>query len=394
MERSSRHQWAVDLAVAAVLAGVGLAEIWLPMESVQGNGSNLVSSFGVVLFAVALSVRRSRPWWALTGLLVWPILGALVGAGHMHLLFFGQLVPVLVLAFTIARHGRGRYLWVGTAAVAGFIALADLFVPLMGEASELLFHWGVLILVWLTGRGLRLAADRAAAEAVRAHVAESAAREQALAAVAEERARIARELHDMIAHSVGVIVVQAGAAEQLVQDDPEFAQQALGTIRATGSEALVEMRRLVAMLRDPEVSGELSPQPGTNSLPELVEAARAAGLEVSLQVSGDRPQLPAGLDLTAYRIVQEGLTNVRRHSLATRAEVAMDFGADALEITVHDEGPLRDEDVAGAGHGLVGMRERAALYGGQVEAGPVGRGFTVRAVLPLEPVSLLRAEAP
>nr|WP_281497468.1 sensor histidine kinase [Ornithinimicrobium sp. F0845] len=304
----------------------------------------------------------------------------------MHLLFFGQLVPLLILGFTIARHGTGRYLWVGTIAVVVFLTVADLFVPLLQEPSEILFHWAFVALVWLTGRGLRVSSDRAAAEAVRAHQAETEARTQALTAVAEERARIARELHDVVAHSVGVIVVQAGAAEQLVEDDPDFVRQALGTIRRTGSDALVEMRRVVAMLREPESGGELAPQPGTHSLPELVDAARAAGLEVDLRVTGERAQLPAGLDLTAYRIVQEALTNVRRHSRATRADVAMLYGSDALEITVRDEGPEREERSAGAGHGLVGMRERAALFGGHVETTTGEPGFTVRAVLPLEPV--------
>ena len=386
MQRLTRRQWATDIAVAALIAAVALAEIWVPFESVQGDGSNVVSSVGVVLFAAAIALRRAHPWGALAGLLVWPVLGTVFGADHMHLLFFGQLVPVLVLAFTVGRHGRGRYLWLGTLAVVLFIAVADFFVPLLQEPSEVLFHWAFIALVWLTGRGLRISSDRAAREAVRAHQAETEARTQALTAVAEERARIARELHDVVAHSVGVIVVQAGAAEQVVDDDPEFARRALVTIRQTGSEALVEMRRVVAMLRDPETGGELAPQPGTGSLPELVDAARASGLEVALQVTGERPQLPAGLDLTAYRIVQEALTNVRRHSGATRADVAMLFGDDALEITVRDEGPARNGQSAGAGHGLVGMRERAALFGGHVETRTEQGGFTVRAVLPLEPV--------
>lgn len=382
----SRREWAADVAVAALIAAVGVAEVWVPFESLQGAGSPVVSTVGVVLYAAAVALRRARPWWALAGLLVWPVLGVVQGPDHVHLLFFGQMVPTLVLAFTVARHGRGRDLWLGTAAVAIFLTTADLTMPLLQSPNEILFHWAFLTLVWLVGRGLRVSADRAAAEAVRAHAAESAAREQALRAAAAERARIARELHDVVAHSVGVIVVQAGAAEQLAEEDPAFARQALGTIRETGSAALVEMRRVVAMLRDPETGGEFAPQPGTAALPDLLDTVRAAGLEVDLQVTGDRPSLPAGLDLTAYRIVQEALTNVRRHSAATRAEVARLFGTDLLEITVRDDGPTRAGKSAGAGHGLVGMRDRAALFGGHVETGAVQGGFTVRAVLPLEPV--------
>ncbi|USQ76609.1 sensor histidine kinase [Ornithinimicrobium cryptoxanthini] len=383
MERQRRRQWVVDICVAVLLAGVGLLEIWAPFESVMGEGSRTVSSVGVVLFAAFLSQRRARPWVALTGVLVWPALGAAVGAEHMHLLFFGQLVPLLVLTFTIARHGQGSYRWVGTAAVAGFITFADLFVPLLAEPSELIFHWSALTLVWLTGHGLRVSADRAAAEAVRAHLAETTSREAALRAISDERARIARELHDIVAHSVGVIVVQAGAAEQVVEEDPEFARRALATIRSTGSGALVEMRRVVTMLRDPDLGHDLAPQPGIAALPDLVTSARDAGLHVDLEVTGERPPLPAGLDLTAYRVVQEALTNVRRHSEATRAQVAMAFLPGALEIEVSDAGPSRGSDDT-PGHGLLGMRERVALFGGQVETDTTGGVFTVRAVLPLE----------
>ncbi|WP_109473049.1 sensor histidine kinase [Ornithinimicrobium cavernae] len=384
MSRMVRSAWVQDLALALLLATIGMVEIWLPLDSVQGDGSRVTGSIGVLLFTSLLSQRRSRPWVALSAFLVWPVLGIMTG--QQLLLFFGQLVPVVVLVYSLARHAQGALRWIGPASGILFVTVADLFVPVLQEPSELIFHWGVVTLGFLLGHALRTSAERAAAQAVRAHTAEAAAREQALAAVAEERARIARELHDVVAHSVGVIVVQAGAAEQLVDDDPVFARRALGTIRQTGAEALAEMRRVVAMLRDPDAGGELTPQPGTGSLPELLEAARASGLTVDLQVTGSRPQLPAGLDLTAYRIVQEALTNVRRHSRATRADVAMQFGADHLEITVRDVGPPREEESAGAGHGLVGMRERAALFGGHVETSAGERGFTVRAVLPLEPV--------
>jgi len=376
----------VDIGVAVLLTTVGLLEVWVPLDSVGGNGSNVVSTIGLVVFAVCLSQRRARPWVALAGVLVWPVLGvASGGADNMHLLFFGQLVPLLVLTYSIARHGQGSYRWIGTAAAAFFIIFADLFVPLLQDLNELIFHWGALTLAWLTGHGLRVAADRAAAEALRAHQAEATSREGALRAISDERARIARELHDIVAHSVGVMVVQAGAAEQVVEDDPEFARRALSTIRTTGSAALDEMRRLVAMLRDPELGQDLAPQPGIAALPDLVESARDSGLEVDLEVSGDPPHLPAGLDLTAYRIVQEALTNVRRHSEASRAQVTMDFLPGALEIRVSDGGPARAAERA-PGHGLLGMRERVALFGGQVETDTSEDGFTVRAVLPLERV--------
>ncbi|MFK5633833.1 sensor histidine kinase [Ornithinimicrobium sp. LYQ103] len=380
----TRARWAVDVVLALVVAAVGLLEIWLPMESVMGEGSPVVSTIGVLTFAALLTQRRARPWVALAAFAVWPLLGT-TQRGDMQVLFFGQLVPVMVLVFSLARHGPGRLRWVSGVCGVVFVTVADLFIPLLQTPNELIFHWGAITLSYLLGHALRVSNDRVAAEAVRAHEAESRSRERAQAAISEERARIARELHDIVAHSVGVMVVQAGAAQQVVEEDPEFAHRALGTIRSTGSGALAEMRRLVAMLRDTEVAHDLSPQPGIAALPDLVEAARGAGLEVDLEVTGEPPSLPAGLDLTAYRIVQEALTNVRRHSTATRAQVAMDFGPGELEIRVTDGGPSRMRG-GEPGHGLLGMRERAALFGGQVETDAGERGFTVRAVLPLERV--------
>lgn len=378
---------AIDVAPALLLAVIGLVEIWLPMDSVFGAGSPVVSSIGVVWFAGHLAFRRVRPRLALAGLAVWPILTIAQG-GHTQLLFFGQMVPLMVLTYSMARHAPGRLRWLGGVVVGAYLLLADLTIPELRPPNELIFHWASIGLAYLLGHALRRAAERAAAEAVRAHRAEAASREQALQAVAEERARIARELHDIVAHSVGVIVVQAGSAEQVVEEDPEYARRALGAIRSTGAGALAEMRRLVTMLRDPDTGGELAPQPGVGALPDLVEAVRASGLAVDLRVTGERSALPAGLDLTAYRIVQEALSNIRKHSRADRADVALDFGADALAITVADPGPARvgaDAD-AGAGHGLIGMRERAGLFGGQIETASGEDGFTVRVVLPLEKV--------
>ncbi|MGA8047509.1 MAG: histidine kinase dimerization/phosphoacceptor domain-containing protein, partial [Dermatophilaceae bacterium] len=274
-----RSRWTVDLALAALLAVLGLIEIWLPMESVMGEGSPVLSSVGVLWFAAHLTQRRARPWVALAGLAVWPILG-LAQDGRLQVLFFGQLVPVMVLVYSLARHGERRVRW--SAAVGGiaFVTLADLFIPLLREPSELIFHWASITLSFALGNALRVFEARAREQAVRAHVAETKARERALAAVAEERARIARELHDIVAHAVGVMVVQAGAAEQVVEEDPAYARAALGTIRATGSSALSEMRRLVSVLKEPESETDLMPQPGLGALPELVDRARRTGLEV------------------------------------------------------------------------------------------------------------------
>ncbi len=384
VEQRAGWRLAQDVGIAALVAALGLLEVWLPMDSVQGDGSPVLSSVGILVVAVALTQRRVRPWVNLAAMWVWPVLGILA-RGQVQLLFLGQLVPLVLLAYSAARHGRGRQRWLGAVLAAGMLVFADLFVPLLQDPGELVFHWGVVTLAYLAGQGLRVSEDRAVASGARAAEAERAARERALTAVAEERARIARELHDIVAHSVSVMVVQAGAAEQVALEDPELARRALGTIRETGTGALAEMRRVVAMLRAPDTA-DLSPQPGVAALPALVEAAREAGLVVSLDVTGHRPHLPAGLDLTAYRIVQEALTNVRRHSRSDRAAVAIAFGSDALTISVTDEGPARAAGTGSGepGHGLLGMRERVALFGGRLDATRHGAGFAVRAVLPLE----------
>lgn len=385
VSRLIRGGWWGDVALAGLMVVLGLVEIWLPLESVMGDGSPVVSSLGVVWFAAHLTQRRTRPWVTLTGLLVWPVLG-LLQEGRVQVLFFGQLVPVMVLVYSLARHGDRQVRWAAAGAGIAFVTLADLFIPLLRDPSELIFHWASVVLSFVLGSALRTFEQRAKDEAVRAHVAESEARESARRAVVEERARIARELHDIVAHAVGLMVVQAGAAELVVHDDPAFARRALGTIRGTGSSALAEMRRLVTVLREPDADpgADFTPQPGLATLPDLVVSTRDAGLDIALSLRGERTDLPTGVDLAAYRIIQEALTNVRRHSVSPRAQVTLDLGADAVHIEVSDPGPSRASD-GPPGHGLLGMRERAALYGGEVTVRREGPGFVVRAVLPLEP---------
>ena len=209
--------------------------------------------------------------------------------------------------------------------------------------------------------------------------------ERARAAVAEERGRIARELHDVIAHSMSVIVVQAGAAEQILAHDPNRAREALRTIRRAGNDALDEMRRLLGILRQDGDELALAPQPSIARLEELLRQVRAGGLPVELVVDGQPRQLAPGVELAAYRIVQEALTNSRKHAGAAHAQVTVRYAPDALELDVVDDGRAAGQG-EGTGHGLVGMRERTALYGGVLEAGarPEG-GFAVHARLPLDP---------
>jgi signal transduction histidine kinase len=201
--------------------------------------------------------------------------------------------------------------------------------------------------------------------------------------VSDERARIARELHDVVGHSVSVMTVQASAVRRLLRPHQERQREALLVVEQTGREALAEMRRMVGVLRRPEEGPALAPQPSLEHADKLVEHAREAGLQVELSIEGTPEQLPAGLDLTAYRLVQEGLTNALKHAQASHAEVVVQYGEGFVEVTVSDDGHgVGSGD--GGGHGLVGMRERVSVYGGELEAGPrAGGGYRLRARLPL-----------
>jgi signal transduction histidine kinase len=371
-----RRWLAQDAALAALLVALGLAEVWVPFSSRQGHGSETLTSVGVLVAGMSVVARRGHPLVPLTVFVVANVVLHLVGP--VYVLFYGQFLVLLVGLFSAARHGRGREPWLG--ALLGALALVyiDLAVPELGAPSERVFHWGVCTLVWLAGFGLQRHERNARESLQRAIDTEVAAAEQAMAAVVDERGRIARELHDIVAHSVSTMVVQAGAAEQAV-DDPEYVRAALASIRETGAGALAEMRRTLSLLRDSEA--DLAPQPGiAEGLPALVEAARTAGLEVVLEVQGAERTLPAGLDLAAYRIVQEALSNVRRHASASHARVVLSYADDAVRIEVHDDG-VGSSDLR-PGHGLIGMRERAALYGGHLET-ETAAGFTVRALLPV-----------
>ena len=387
-----RRPATLDLAIAAGVGVVGTLETLVPFGSRQGQGSARDTVAAVAAVAAALTLRRLSP--VATAAAVTATLAGAMAVGHLYLLFYGQFVPLGIALYAVTRRERGRSAWLGAAAVASGLALAEWRFPELREPDERAFHWMVFAGVAAFGLVMQRYADRAAASTRRAIESEVAAAEQAMAAVARERTRIARELHDVVAHAMSVIVVQAGAAEQVVEDDPAFTRKALGAIRATGADALAEMRRVVTMLRDVDDSagvteaadaGGLGPQPGLDDLPGLVAQARDSGLQVSYAVLGTRRPLPAGAELAAYRIVQEALTNVRRHAHAQRAEVQLAYDAEGLTVSVRDDGAGVAAVAASAhGHGLTGMRERTAMFGGAVETRSApGQGFEVRAVIPV-----------
>jgi signal transduction histidine kinase len=249
------------------------------------------------------------------------------------------------------------------------------------------FFWLLLILTLAWFFGLSLGTRTEQARELRARV-EAAERERAFAAeraTAEERARIARELHDVVAHSVSVMVVQASGVRRLLKEEQHRERDALLSVEQIGRQALTEMRRMLGVMRTgTEQPAALAPQPGLQYLDRLIAQVEEAGLPVSLRVEGERPELPPGVDLSAYRIIQEGLTNALKHSKGAHAEVVIRYVDSTVQLEIADDG-AGAVNGDGNGHGLVGMRERVALYGGKLEAGPRdGGGFVLRAELPVE----------
>lgn len=382
MGRRAVWRWVQDVAVAALVGLMGMLEIWVPFESVQGNPAPVHGSIAVVCCAILLAFRRARPILLLCVPLVWVALGVSLG-GDIPVLFFGQLVPFVVVLYSAARHATPRIALIVCGTTLATVVATDLTVPELQGPEELIFHWTVLLLAAAIGWGLRTSERRAVDAAVRAGQAEALAREQALQAVADERARIARELHDILGHSVSVMVVQAGAA-QAASDDPAFVSRALEAIRTTGAQALDEVRRVVELLRTDDES-MLAPQPGLGELSALLEQARTDGLRVEFEQHGAPLRLGPGQELALYRVVQEALTNVRKHAAATQVRVLLDAQPEHIAVTITDDGRTHPADVDG-GHGLVGMRERVAAYGGALTAGPnpAGAGWRVQATLPLQ----------
>jgi signal transduction histidine kinase len=257
--------------------------------------------------------------------------------------------------------------------------------PVGFQLGGLVSNYILFVTAWVLGDNLQTRRAYVRSLEERAVLSEAAMLEEARQAVTAERTRIARELHDVIAHSVSVMVVQAGAARRVLDKDPARASEAMSSIESTGRQSLNELRRLLGMLREAD-GGDTGrvPQPSIEHLDALVAQTREAGLPVALEIEGEPRPLAPGVDLSAYRIVQEALTNTIKHAGPANAEVRLCYGADALELIVSDDGRGADGD-AGGGHGLVGMRERVSLFGGDLHVGNrPGGGYTVRATLPLE----------
>jgi signal transduction histidine kinase len=288
------------------------------------------------------------------------------------------IVPWFCALYALAVWTSTRWFSVGLL----FVAVTDLAPAHVGSidantVSVIVPFTVVTVVVMILLRGI---------VATREHRLQIAERERdvlAREAVVAERARIAREMHDVIAHHVSMMVIQAGAERRMLDSEHAATAEVLRTIERIGRDALTEMRRLVGMLRDADADA-LAPQPGIAEVPILVEQIRSSGLQVDLGIAGEPIELPPGIGLSAYRIVQEGLTNALEHASGSRAIVRITYGRDQLELEINDSGGTAKTSVTNGGHGLVGIHERVALYGGTIDVGQrTGGGFGIRVLLPV-----------
>lgn len=361
----------MDLAIAGALA------VWALVEAVAVSGPGSIPVR--IAFALAVSVpllwRRALPVPVLAFLCAMLLLRALTADAPEY--GTAPFPSMLVATYSVGAYTAPALLAVPAVLlpIATMIAAtrSDFWNtdPQPGDVAILTFF---VAAAWAAGRIVRHRSVQAAAAR-----AEAASRAQE--AVAAERARVARELHDVVAHSVSIIAVQAGAAEALVESDPARAREHIGAVRRTAGEAMTEMRRLMGVLREDEAV--YAPQPTLDDLERLAADVRATGVPVELVREGAGGPLPAGVDLAAYRIVQEALTNVRRHAGAAPTRVVVRRTADAVDVEVVNAAPDGPGEGPGGGQGLVGMRERVRLYGGSLDAGPRDGGYAVHARLPL-----------
>jgi signal transduction histidine kinase len=357
-----------DIALAVGLFVIKLATLVTGIQESAGPISYVV----LPLWTLSLAWRRVHPA---------AVAAAVAAAAVLELSIGGDRDSIVALAcFVIvpyslgAHHKSTRELFVGLAVFVS-AGIASALAQSGGAAANVaaatfLLTGALLAGLWV--RQLRL----------RAEMLERLGEDRVHAAVAEERARIARDLHDEVAHAMSVIAVQADAADGALSHDPELVRTPLVAIRDTARVALADMRRVLGALGGDDAASDDASEPGLARLDSLVETARTGGLSVELSVDGEPRRLPAPLDVAAYRVVQEALTNVRKHSGARRVEVVVRYRDEAVHVEVIDDGDGSGPG-GGSGKGLAGVRERVAVLGGHVVAGPGPRGFALRAVLPL-----------
>jgi signal transduction histidine kinase len=376
-----------DVLLAVALTAALLLELSL--------GSHITGPFWAnyllgVLVTGAVAWRRPWPVWALAVQLI-AVLVSTAADGDLVDNPFSPFLAVIVVMY-----GVGSYAPVGWSRFGVAIGVIGiLLIDVVGDEPDIGSYVGPILLAillpWAAGRAAKEWAQRAM-ELERVNAALKAEQEQrSLLAVADERSRIARELHDVVAHSISVMVVQAEGAKRMMDRDPRRAKSALEQIEGTGRAALVEMRRLLGVLRKDGEGTIRTPQPGTQTLDMLVDRAQEAGLDVRVAIEGQKKTLPAGVDVSVFRIIQEALTNSLKHAGPTRADVLLTYDEDAVEVEIVDSGLVNGHqpptaDPENPQHGLLGMKERVSLYGGEIVTGPCedGRdGYRVWARIPL-----------
>ncbi|MFD0021889.1 sensor histidine kinase [Streptomyces sp. NPDC058382] len=393
-----RHPTGVDTFWAVFLLGISGMTIVVGDVGHGGRGERVAIVPIVIGLSVVVALRRRAPEKML-------LLAIAMGVAQLA---FGVRpttanFAMLVITFTVATVGERWASRLALTCSLGAAGLSQLRWPNTepGGWPQELFLVVVLtvpfVLAWVLGDSMRTRRAYFDQLEERAARLEREREAQSKVAVAAERARIARELHDVVAHNVSVMVVQADGAAYVMDAAPDQARQALETISSTGRQALAEMRRLLGVLRTGDVreSGEYVPQPDVEQIEDLVDKVRQSGLAVDFKIEGTPRPLPSGVELTAYRIVQEALTNTRKHGGPNAgASVRLVYFDDGLGLLVEDDGRgaahelYEDGGADGAGHGMIGMRERVGMVGGTLDAGPrPGGGFRISALLPLKPAN-------
>jgi len=374
-ELTTRH---ADRLIAAGLAALYCVEI--ATES-HFAGDRAISVPAALAFCAALAWRRRAPLVALALAVGIVELSNVAAPALAETGAF--LVGMLLAIYSAGRHARGRAQLASLALIAAAIPLAAIEPGDPVAFTDIAFFAVLFGGPWVGGRVMRHRSEREHALAGRAAQLEVERDTRAREAVAEERTRMARELHDVVAHAISVIVLQARGGRRLLAEDPDETRRALDVIEHAGEQALVEMRRLLGLLRHDDAELSLAPPPSLRRIDELVAGIRASGLPVEVVIEGEPVELPPGVDVSAYRIVQEALTNALKHAGPARARVTVSYGLDAVDLAIVDDGP-GDGTANGTGYGLAGMRERVAIYGGRLESGarPEG-GYALRVRLPL-----------
>jgi signal transduction histidine kinase len=384
-----------DVILAAAVTAYGLLVTFVRIgDGTIYHGPRLPNAILSVLVTSTLVWRRTRPLLAVTW--IFAVYAATFVVVRHDLQMVAGFVVVIVLVASAAYHARRRE---ALACLAVGLAMLAVLIPLepqLGGWSGAVFDTAFVALPWLAARALRSREDRAAALGAKLALAQDRHEARQREILREERAQIARELHDIVAHSVSVILLQVGAARMRAHDQPGLTEP-LHAAEASGRQALAELRRLLGVLNESRAEdrdGDHAadgrppdgPQPSIATLGQLASTVHTAGLDVDLAILGEVRPLPPGLELSVYRIVQEALTNVLKHAQASRARVRVGYGPDTVTVDVVDDGTARTPSGAPAGHGLVGMRQRARVFGGTTTAGPApAGGWQVHAELPTGP---------